>query len=410
MELKPGYKLTEIGVIPEDWDLKPLKKISPQQSVGLVINPSTYFDTKGTVPMLVGSNVNENKIDWISAKKITEDSNQKLPASKLSGGDLVMVRVGEPGTTAVIPPEFDGCNCASMMIIRKHPTFDSDWLCFAMNSHIGRSQVLGVQYGTAQKQFNISDAIDFRYPVPSLPEQRSIATALSDMDELLGGLDRLITKKRDLKQSAMQQLLTGKTRLPGFDGEWKETTLGEIGECIIGLTYKPENVVEHGLLVLRSSNVQNGQLTYDNNVYVNLKVSDHLVTRMGDILICVRNGSRSLIGKCTVIDSNATGLTFGAFMSVYRTNYWCFIAHAFQSHDIQRQIRDNIGATINQITNKDMKAFCVMLPPEDEQIAIAQILSDMDTEIATLEQRRNKTRDLKQAMMQELLTGRIRLL
>ena len=124
----------------------------------------------------------------------------------------------------------------------------------------------------------------------------------------------------------------------------------------------------------------------------------------------MRNGSRSLIGKCTAIDSNATGLTFGAFMSVYRTTYWRFIAYAFQSHDIQRQIRDNIGATINQITNKNMKAFRVMLPPENEQTAIASILSDMDTEIATLEQRRNKTRDLKQAMMQELLTGRIRLL
>ena len=145
MELKPGYKQTEVGVIPEDWDLKPLKKISPQQSVGLVINPSTYFDTTGTVPMLVGSNVNENKIDWISAKKITEDSNQKLPASKLFSGDLVMVRVGEPGTTAVIPPEFDGCNCASMMIIRKHPTFDSEWLCFAMNSHHKSSSILAMQ-------------------------------------------------------------------------------------------------------------------------------------------------------------------------------------------------------------------------------------------------------------------------
>ncbi|MEY4245026.1 MAG: hypothetical protein RLZZ245_2611, partial [Verrucomicrobiota bacterium] len=241
------------------------------------------------------------------------------------------------------------------------------------------------------------------------PEQRAIATALSDVDGLLGALDRLIAKKRDLKQAAMQQLLTGQTRLPGFKGEWRDTTLGGIGECIIGLTYKPENVVKHGLLVLRSSNVQNGRLAYDDNVYVNLEVSEHLYTQVGDLLICVRNGSRALIGKCAVIDQAAAGLTFGAFMAMYRSKHWRFVVHAFQGDDIQRQIRDNIGATINQITNKDMKAFRIKLPPEDEQTAIASILSEMDAELASLEQRRQKTRALKQSMMRELLTGRTRL-
>ena len=101
-----------------------------------------------------------------------------------------------------------------------------------------------------------------------ISEQRAIAEALSDVDGLLAALDRLIAKKRDLKQAAMQQLLTGQTRLPGFHGEWEGTTLGQIGECIIGLTYKPENVVKHGLLVLRASNVQNGRLAYTDNVYV----------------------------------------------------------------------------------------------------------------------------------------------
>ena len=100
----------------------------------------------------------------------------------------------------------------------------------------------------------------------------------------------------------MQQLLSGRSRLPGFHGEWDDTTLGQIGECIIGLTYKPENVAEHGLLVLRSSNIQNGRLTYDDNVHVNLQVPEHLYTRFGDILVCVRNGSRTLIGKCALID------------------------------------------------------------------------------------------------------------
>jgi type I restriction enzyme S subunit len=269
------------------------------------------------------------------------------------------------------------------------------------HTHSGKSGVPGV---------NRNDLHALVVHVPeSVNEQRAISVVVHDMDALLAGLDRLISKKRDLKRATMQQLLTGRTRLPGFQGEWEERSLGEIGECIIGLTYNPENVVEHGLLVLRSSNVQNGRLDYADNVHVNLKVAEHLYTRVGDILVCVRNGSRALIGKCALIGESAAGMTFGAFMSVYRTKYWRFIHHAFQSDDIQRQIRENIGATINQITNKDMRSFRVKLPSVPEQVAIATVLSDMDAELIALEARRDKTRALKQGMMQELLTGRIRL-
>ena len=409
MELKAGYKQTEVGVIPEEWDVLRLKQLSPAQTVGLVINPSTYVEEHGVVPMLVGSDIEPNKIIWGNARRISEVSNQSLPASRLAADDLVVVRVGEPGITAVVPPELDGCNCASVMIVRKHPRFDSRWLCYLMNSKAGLAQIANVQYGTAQKQFNISDAINFRYAVPSRVEQRAIAEALSDADALIESLNQLITKKRNLKQAAMQQLLTGQTRLPGFSGEWGETTLGEIGDCIIGLTYHPGNVVAHGLLVLRSSNVQGGRLAFYDNVYVDVEVSVRIVTRPGDILICVRNGSRALIGKSAVIDDRAAGVTFGAFMTVFRTNHWRFVSHAFQSDDIQRQIRDNIGATINQITNKDMKELQLRLPGAEEQTAIATILSDMDTELVELESRLAKARHIKQGMMQELLTGRIRL-
>ena len=152
--------------------------------------------------------------------------------------------------------------------------------------------------GGAQQVFNTRAAADFVVPLPPLPEQRAIAVALSNVDALIRALDRLIAKNRDLKQAAMQQLLTGHQRLPGFTGEWEENTLGQIGECVIGLTYKPEDVVEHGLLVLRASNVQNSQLAFEDNVYVGIEVPEHLSTRVGDILICVRNGSRALIGKC----------------------------------------------------------------------------------------------------------------
>jgi len=126
-------------------------------------------------------------------------------------------------------------------------------------------------------------------------------------------------------------------------------------------------------------------------------------------LICVRNGSRQLIGKNAIINKDSEGLTFGAFMSVYRTKFYKYIFHAFQSNGIKRQIHENIGATINQITNNNLNSFQISLPPLPEQKAIAQILSDMDAEIAALEKKRDKYKAIKQGMMQELLTGKTRL-
>ena len=213
---------SEIGMFPSDWPVRRLDQIAGGVSVGLVINPSTYISDQGTVPMLLGSQVTANRIDHEAAKRITPQSNAKIPASILRAGDLVTVRVGDPGTTAVIADELDGCNCASMMIIRRHSRFNSAWLSHLMNSPLGQRQVANVQYGTAQKQFNIGDAVGFLFPVPPRPEQDAIGQAISDADALIDSLEQLLTKKRQIKQGAMQELLTGKRRLPGFKTRWQD--------------------------------------------------------------------------------------------------------------------------------------------------------------------------------------------
>lgn len=355
----------------------------------------SLFDTEG----LQGKEIFE------TAKMVTEEGINNSSARILPKGTVVFSRTATVGKTTVM-----GCEMATSQDFANYicgPKLHNHFLVFLFRS-MGRTWK-SLMAGSIHNTIYMPVFKALQIILPPLHEQRAIATALSDVEALLVALEQLVAKKRDLKRAAMQQLLTGQTRLPGFSGEWEETTLGAIGECVIGLTYHPDNVVEHGLLVLRSSNVQGGRLAYENNVYVDLEVNDRLMTRPGDILVCVRNGSRSLIGKSAVIDECAAGTTFGAFMTVYRTTHWRFISHAFQSESIQRQIRDNIGATINQITNKDMKALRVKLPSACEQTAIATVLSDMDAELAALEQRLAKTRSLKQGMMQELLTGRTRL-
>jgi type I restriction enzyme S subunit len=200
------------------------------------------------------------------------------------------------------------------------------------------------------------------------------------------------------------------TKVGVIPKDWSVKQLGEIGESLIGLTYKPSNVKSDGLLVLRASNVSEGALRFEDNVFVDIDVPARIIVSKGDILICVRNGSRDLIGKCAQIDKRAEGMTFGAFMAVFRTPFHGFVYHQFQSDLIKRQIHEHLGATINQITNKSLNSFRIPFPEDEaERRTIAGALSDVDTLISALDQLIAKKRDLKQAAMQKLLTRRHRL-
>ena len=192
--------------------------------------------------------------------------------------------------------------------------------------------------------------------------------------------------------------------------DWDVVPMGQVGDCLIGLTYSPRDVRDFGTLVLRSSNVQNGRLAFDDNIFVDMEIPARAITRKNDILICVRNGSRQLIGKCALIDDKTADSAFGAFMSVLRSDSAKFLFFQFQSNIQKHQINEVMGATINQITNKNMAAFKVIWPPtKAEQQAIAGALSDADALIESLEQLIAKKRHLKQGTMQELLTGKKRL-
>jgi type I restriction enzyme S subunit len=410
MQVAPDYVRTEVGVFPADWPVLPLRRISPKQGVGLVINPSTYFDKAGTVPLLVGSNVSEGVIDASSANRITEASNSALSASRLTSGDLVTVRVGEPGVTAVVPPELDGCNCASMMIVRKHPSFNSHWLCAVMNSRLGRSQVEHVQYGTAQKQFNISDAVNFKFATPPRQEQDAIAVVLGDIDALLAGLDRLIAKKRDLKQAAMQQLLTGQTRLPGFQGEWEIRRLGELADMGSGGTPLSSVPAFYGggiPWVSIADMTSSGRLiaTTDKTLTsLGVERSAAQLLPVGTVLYAMY----ASLGECCIagVPVTTSQAILGIRPKQRLTGDFLYYFLISMKEKVRTLGQQGTQANLNKGIVQD---FRIALPSREEQMAIAAVLSDMDAELAALEARRDKTRALKQGMMQELLTGRTRL-
>lgn len=212
-----------LGEIPEHWEMKRLKHISPSISVGLVINPSTYVSEDGTVPFLFGSNIKEEGFLLDDVRFITQKSNIQLSVSMLSEGDIVTVRVGYPGVSAVIPKELDGANCASMMIIRKKSTFISEFICKCMNSLLGKTQVDMVIYGAAQKQFNVSHAVDFIFPFPPLEEQKEICNYINQetakIDEAIAIVQQQIELLEEYRTTLISDAVTGKIDVRGIANE-----------------------------------------------------------------------------------------------------------------------------------------------------------------------------------------------
>jgi type I restriction enzyme S subunit len=217
-----------LGAIPENWKTKKLKYISPKVMVGLVINPSTYFDEAGTIPMLTGRNVSPYHIKAESAKLITEISDKELYKTRLDEGDIVVVRVGYPGIAAVVSKEMAGANCASMMIVRKGE-FDSDFLCYCFNSDLGKCQVEIVAYGAAQKQFNISHATEFTFPVPPIEEQtaivRHIQTETQRIDNTISKIEKEIELMEEYRTALISEVVTGKVDVRGYKSKKRERKL-----------------------------------------------------------------------------------------------------------------------------------------------------------------------------------------
>lgn len=192
--------------------------------------------------------------------------------------------------------------------------------------------------------------------------------------------------------------------------DWEIKRLGMLGNVVSGLTYSPEDISEEkGVLVLRSSNVQGGRITFDDNVFVNLKTGDFNPVKKGDILICVRNGSKSLIGKCALVNDEADGMAFGAFMAIFRGIQNEYLIHVFNTDIYNREIHRNLGATINSINGSDLKEFKIPLPPLLEQKAIAKVLSTADATIHATEKLIAQKELRKKWLMQQLLTGKKRL-
>lgn len=308
----------------------------------------------------------------------------------------------------------------SLVAISPADDVSTEWLFHELASR--KSDFEKLASPGAQLNINLEKLRPYLLNVPPTKEQREIANALTDADSLIDSLEQLLTKKRQLKQGIMQELLSGRRRLPGFDGKWGVIELRQLGDFIRGVAYNPtkdlsEGDTEQTVRLLRSNNVQGSEVVRVGLQFVNRRrVRSDQYLQSNDLLLCMANGSRDLVGKTgRFVDLDEHRYTFGAFMGCYRPNSATidprFISFHFQTHDFRQHVDLLLaGSSINNLSPEGVLSFTFHKPNDpSEQFAIAQVLSDMETDITCLESRLTKARDLKQAMAQALLTGRIRL-
>ncbi len=246
--------------------------------------------------------------------------------------------------------------------------------------------------------------------IPGRPEQQKIADCLRSLDEVIAAQGRKVAALKTYKQGLMQQLFPreGETvprlRFPEFrDGPaWRETRLNSLGELVSGLTYSPNDVRDSGLLVLRSSNVQNGEIAIDDNVYVTPSIKGANLARPNDILICVRNGSKALIGKSALIPEGMPPCTHGAFMTVFRASAPHFAFHLLQLASFQKQVAVDLGATINSINGSQLLKYRFIVPEKDEQKRVAELLSCLSSWIGAEFKKLATLKAHKKGLMQQL--------
>ena len=404
--LRAGYKQTEVGVIPGDWGVRQIIDVCdfivPGRNKPKFSNDTIPWIT--TPDLEDGGKVSESRLGLsVSRADANSVGSRVVPA-----GAVVMSCVGELGITAYAGRDIVINQQLHAFIPSK--LIDGHFLLHAIRTR--KSYLEGIATKTALPYLNKDNCNSIRLPFPPLQEQRAIATALSDTDALLAKLDEFIAKKRDLKQAAMQQLLTGQTRLPGFSGEWEVKRLGDVAIFLKGkglpkssLTLSgAEPCIHYGELFTRYPETIGAIISRTNDS------RDSFRSIENDVLMPTSDVTPRGLAKasCVRVDNVILGGDILVIRSDRKSVYGPFLSYVIRREEVQ-VLQLVSGSTVFHLYGSDMKKFTFSMPNIAEQTAIATILSDMDAELTALEARRDKTRALKQGMMQELLTGRIRL-
>ena len=411
--VKLGWIETTIGALVDN------KQISIQTGpFGTVLSASEYVDHG--IPVISVREIRQGRIELFDETPAVSDyTYRKLPQFALKPYDLVFARKGNVDRSALIPRDTQKLFLGSDGIRLR---FSDPTLAKIVFHHVQSSQtrqfLTVTAYGTTMAGLNETIISNIPICIPAISnEQQRIAEALSDMDELIFSLEKLIEKKKAIKQGAMQELLTGKRRLPGFSGKWERFNLmkrSKIKARIGWQGLKKDEYLESGYAYLvTGTDFDNGIVHWNSCRYVDKERydADCNIQLKNDDLLITKDGSLGKTALVKGLNYPAT-LNSGVFVirplnSAYDSAFAYYILSSFIFRDFLDKL--SAGSTITHLYQKDLDKFEFLLPPtEQEQKAIATVLSIIDTEIQSLEHKCTKAHQIKNGMMQQLLTGKIR--
>ncbi len=423
MEMKPGYKLSDVGVIPEDWAVSSVEEHFTIKS-GFAFS-SSYFSDKGPIVLTPGNFRLDGGL-YFNDRNTKHYSGPYSRSMQFDYNDLLIVMtdltpdcnlLGKPAFVRSREPILHNQRIGKIAPINGRVSVDFLYWFLMSDAFAARMKVTA----TGSTVRHTSNGSVYRSLIPLPPtktEQDAIAEALSDADALIESLEQLIAKKRHLKQGATLELLTGRNRLPGFVGKWDQVNLGELFTFKNGLNKGKEffgygTPIVNYMDVFRSSKINCSDL--NGRVSLSVQEMKNFNVRKGDVLFTRTSETPEEVGLASVVLDEPYQTVFSGFVlrARPRNAMLCnqFKAYCFRSDHVRRQIVAKASYTTRALTNgRILSAVVLPVPSPAEQTAIAAILTDMDAEIAALEAKLAKARQIKQGMMHNLLTGKIRLI
>lgn len=425
----PGYKdsgVEWLGAIPSSWQMWKLSHTYEVIGSGTTptSNNESYF--QGDIPWVTTGELRE-KIIYDTDKKVKESTLQIFSALKIHPAGSVVIAmygatIGRLGILGV-----DATTNQACCVMTKSKIINNQYLYYWLQAY--RNEIIRLSSGGGQPNISQEKVSSLKVSAPALNDQ---ALIIAFLDHEIAKIDKLIVKQKQLiellkekRQAVISHAVTkglnpdvpmkdsGVEWLGEIPSHWEMKRLAYLGSARNGLTYSPENITdqESGTLVLRSSNIQNSSLCFDDNVYVNSSIPEQFLVKENDLLICSRNGSRNLIGKNALISKDAAGMAFGAFMAIFRSQINTYIFWVLNSPLFDYQSGSFLTSTINQLTIGNLNSMKVPVPTFKEQKEIVRYLSKKNNDFIELINKVNNSIALLQerrtALISAAVTGKI---
>lgn len=408
------FKETEIGTIPVDWRIDSINNTSTLHArIGWQgLTTREYLNT-GEYMLIGGVNFDNGKVDWDSCFFVDVNRYNQDKNIQIRPYDILVTKDGTIGKVAYIGEDYRKATLNSgVFVIRPlNSVYYPKYMYYIFMSKYFKKFLEKLSAGSTIVHLYQKDFIHFKFPLPPYEEQQKIATALSDVDDLIASLEKIISKKKKIKKATMQQLLTGKKRLPGFTDKWFEKRIEELAEIVNGGTPSTKNPKywNGDIAWCTPTDITNTSTKY-------ISKTEKTITKEG-----LQNSSATLLPKgalllCTRATIGEVKIAAGPIAT--NQGFKSLICKKGVSNEFlyymlmkikNKLIEKAIGSTFLEISKKDISSITIKIPTYSEQKAIASVISDMDAEIELLEKKLKKYRMIKEGMMQELLTGRIRL-